>query len=332
MGPGDHPTFRQYGVQALEERLGRMLALVEPVRLGEDVEAIHDIRVASRRLRAAISVFEPAFPGKAYRRFNDRVRDVTRRFSLVREVDVLIGDLRALAEALPEPERGVLAGLIERQEGERRRLQPGVEKALRRLHRADLPGRLREIAGDGEGSGAEEDDLEARFAAEIGRRVSEMQEYDGPIRSPANVRELHELRIAAKRLRYAMELFARFRGPLFKAEIRRIKAIQETLGHIHDSDVLIPVVLAEVRRHLRPAARAEYLPPDAVSYPGAQGALAAARGKQEQRDAAYAGFLQEWQRIQDEDLFREMLEIVGGERPDPRAAKDPPAAEAGAEE
>ena len=57
---------------------------------------------------------------------------------------------------------------------------------------------------------------------------------------------LHDLRIAAKRLRYTLELFRSVFGKVGERQIERVKAVQEELGAIHDHDVLIALIEDEL--------------------------------------------------------------------------------------
>lgn len=71
-------------------------------------------------------------------------------------------------------------------------------------------------------------------------RIDEVYSYDGLIADPANVTELHDMRIACKRLRYLLEIF----GVAFREDLDpyldEVKALQDLLGDIHDCDVQVP--------------------------------------------------------------------------------------------
>lgn len=82
----------------------------------------------------------------------------------------------------------------------------------------------------------------------LGVRMAEYFSYAGIVPLEQAVEPLHDLRIAAKRLRYTLELFHVVFGEAGKQQIERIKAIQEELGALHDHDVRIALILDELQR------------------------------------------------------------------------------------
>ena len=72
----------------------------------------------------------------------------------------------------------------------------------------------------------------------LGVRIAEFYSYAPFIHDPARVTELHDMRIAAKRLRYTLELFRAALPPAAAGVIEQVKDMQEVLGQIHDADVL----------------------------------------------------------------------------------------------
>jgi len=76
----------------------------------------------------------------------------------------------------------------------------------------------------------------------VATRLDEMLSFDPAIRDPANVTELHDLRIAAKRVRYVLEVLGPALGGEAKALEQQARALQDILGEIHDCDVLVPLV------------------------------------------------------------------------------------------
>jgi CHAD domain-containing protein len=84
-----------------------------------------------------------------------------------------------------------------------------------------------------------------RIAAQ---RVADMLQFDEAVRDPDNIRELHDLRIAAKRLRYTLEVLGSALGPAATVVESEARALQDVLGEVHDCDVLAPRLQKELVR------------------------------------------------------------------------------------
>jgi CHAD domain-containing protein len=136
------PSFREYGFQVVGERLAVLLSHAEGVRRAEDIEALHDMRVASRRLRAALSLFRDAFPPGPFRRFDAEVKAITDALGEARDLDVMIETLEKIEKGMDESERSGLHSFLERKRRRRARLQRDIVAALDRVEVVDLPRRL----------------------------------------------------------------------------------------------------------------------------------------------------------------------------------------------
>ncbi|MCC7023287.1 MAG: CHAD domain-containing protein [Thermomicrobiales bacterium] len=79
-------------------------------------------------------------------------------------------------------------------------------------------------------------------------RIAEFYAFAPIVAHPVLSRELHEMRIAAKRLRYTLELFQPWLGAESEPLIDRLKSVQEALGALHDHDVRIDVIGDELSR------------------------------------------------------------------------------------
>lgn len=79
-------------------------------------------------------------------------------------------------------------------------------------------------------------------------RIGEFYSYAPIVDDEAATEALHDLRIAAKRLRYTLELFRSVFGEQGERQIERIRTIQELLGRLHDTDVRILVIQDELAR------------------------------------------------------------------------------------
>jgi CHAD domain-containing protein len=106
----------------------------------EDIEPLHDMRVATRRLRAALEVYAPCFPAKRHRKALKRVKRLADALGERRDRDVAIEFLVGFADEAPETDRAAIVALIERLRREQRQaneeLAPFLaDKRLKKLRR-----------------------------------------------------------------------------------------------------------------------------------------------------------------------------------------------------
>jgi len=130
-------------------------------------------------------------------------------------------------------------------------------------------------------------------------RLEELYQFAPYISDPASVEELHNMRIAAKRLRYTLEIFAPcFSGKDFEKLSSQVKSIQEQIGEIHDRDVRGPLLSAflEARGADRPEIR-----------PGLERLIQSQRSE---RDALYEKFVSYWNKLQKQAFKRQFLQML----------------------
>lgn len=297
-----------------------MLEHVEGVRLGEDIEAVHDMRVGSRRLVAAMRVFAECFPDVEYRRLLREARNVTRRLGAVRDLDVLIDHYEKLRpEASPAEQPGIDYCIALRQR-ERDRARRPMLRAMDLLERDGFAQRLRDyLRREAELYQVGLDPYTIRMrsteplpaaehgAAAIGSfreaappalevRHTELHAFEPYVDRPDAVEELHEMRIAAKWLRYTMELFAPAYADVLKRPVSSVKRIQELLGELHDSDVRLDLLrgMVAARLDFRGLEAIGRLLPDPVER-----ALTLLLTREEAtRQGCYRAFYNEWSRLE----------------------------------
>lgn len=156
-------------------------------------------------------------------------------------------------------------------------------------------------------------------------RLDELCAFMPGAEDPREVEALHDMRIAAKRLRYVLEVAQEVVGPYAPKAIKRVKELQDVLGEIHDADVHLPGVLAlAVRAREADVADAraragsdEVTPADVADAPNAaahRGLATLAAYHQARREQHFARFLGLWTELE-RDGFRARLEYAAGERP-----------------
>jgi CHAD domain-containing protein len=133
-------SFSKAAKKTVKVRAAEVFAHSEGVLDLGDVERVHDMRVATRRLRAALEVFEPSFPAKRHRKALKKVRKLATALGERRDADVEIALLESLADEAAEADRAALHTLIDelrlRQAEANEALAPYVApKRLKKLRR-----------------------------------------------------------------------------------------------------------------------------------------------------------------------------------------------------
>ena len=225
----------------------------------DDAEYVHQMRVATRRLRAALRMFRPVLPGGFAEQLVPPLRELMRALGRARDFDVLMAEIVVpVAKALPdEPRLTDLASAITNRlyaaRAEIRHVlrQPGYSQLLL------TAGSLLQCAPFIEPPGAEEEAPSLLQFAD--RRLRRLLKNILELADAARVDyppSLHQLRIGIKRLRYAIEFF----GPMIPgksgaAAIKRLAGLQEELGQLNDlaSAGTLLMVCAGHDPHLREA-------------------------------------------------------------------------------
>jgi CHAD domain-containing protein len=223
----------------VEKRRGVMFEALDKSCAEGDVEAIHDVRVASRRLSEPLRLLAPDLPAG----FADKVRKaagkVRRAFQVVRDLDVMMEGLSAGAGKLRGDAAKAMALVLDGMKSDRKTaLADAVETARSKAGRklAEKMDRLAELAARPPGGPAADEALGRRVAELLAERVRGLDEQvallDGDAGDP------HQVRIAAKRVRYALELADALLPGDRKPVLDKLRSVQELLGSWHDEVVL----------------------------------------------------------------------------------------------
>jgi CHAD domain-containing protein len=194
-----------------------------------DIEHVHQLRVACRRSAAALAAFRPLAKGKAkpLRKWLQKVR---RAAGPARDIDVLLQ--RLWTEANDRPCHAYIVARLERQ---RHTVQHGLVEVAEEAQHAD---RLKSVKHCLKALGKHRKKKTAvsfnRFAHDALRMVSQGMFEFAEVNQPT-VKQLHQLRIASKQLRYSIELFHTAFSQTLRVEVYPlVEEIQSKLGRLND--------------------------------------------------------------------------------------------------
>lgn len=196
---------------------------------------VHQARVASRRLREALPLVASGARGRKLKR---SARRLTRALGPVRELDVALEMLERMTTGAEAP-RGAIARLRQVVREERQRMHNELRSGMNRV---DME-KLRRRAASAAAKAAEGSRRDPKRVAEAQLRAARRAvRLRAAIECAAGLYlpdRLHQVRIAVKKLRYAMEVSRDLSGSRALARITTLKEAQDLLGHMHDHEVLI---------------------------------------------------------------------------------------------
>lgn len=242
------PSYRFLACEYLRGQLQVLARHLLAVRRNEDTEPVHQARVASRRLRTALRVFADCLDPKQAGLWQKGIRSLTRDLGAARDRDVQIEYVESLLAGLDKQDGRHRAGvkrLLLRLRQSREALQPEV------IHTLDT---------------LEHDNLLAEMYGELEKTLFALKSHDASSHNPSvfestcshirakqrvlfdcahvlddaeDVSGHHRMRIAAKKLRYALEIGGHVCGERLADAIKAAKHLQSLLGEIHDCDVWV---------------------------------------------------------------------------------------------
>ncbi len=234
--------------RAIQAQMAALLRNEEGARSGDNPEALHDMRVASRRMREAFRVFGSIFPRKRLKQVTAEMRRITRSLGTVREVDVNLEQLSAWRKKLGGHHSLPLEFVTATELARQRRLKKRMRNRLETIDLQELQNEVQKLLRHIE-------EEESRDAVGNAQPVSSsLVSLAGPqteqgLKSVGLVRDrlalhstlhnFHLLRIQTKKFRYSVEILSRAFLPGRSGRIlKQLKKLQDELGALHDGAVL----------------------------------------------------------------------------------------------
>ena len=302
-----------FGAVFMLEQVTYLDREIEGVLHGSDIEYIHRMRVASRRLRNGLQLFNDCLPKKKGSEWLKKVQKITSALGNARDLDIQIELLNQLYEDdLDAKYKPGYRRLLLRLKQQRERAQKRVIKAINQLQESDLLSEMRG-AFEKKSAGSESaylwtPSLYQRAFRAVNRALEAFLVHQEHIHDPENIEELHAMRIAGKNLRYTLEIFAPIYQKSIVPHITVMKDLQDQLGAIHDSDVWIAWLPEFIEKE---QARIE-------DYFGNTGPLKRllpgiqhlADDRQMARNLEYQSFLSTWENLEKEKTWETLVEII----------------------
>jgi CHAD domain-containing protein len=251
----------------LNTRMDEMCAFREYALDSRDPGGVHDMRVASRRLRTALRDFTPYLEKKRFANSLKNIKSLALALGRVRDHDVAIITLKKTAtKAPPEISDGILR-FVELRHRAREEAFVGLAQVLECDGLSRLKARLEEALdatierAPGKEASWQRASATARLTyREVARstilgHLKDLERRSQSLYRPSQVNKvkpLHRVRIAAKHFRYALEFFDQCWGQRTALFAKKLAALQSALGELHDCDVWIKSFGDEAICDLRP--------------------------------------------------------------------------------
>lgn len=302
-----------FGAGVLLKNLKAFHEEIEGVRQAEDIEYIHRMRVASRRLRSALPLFQNCFKKQYRQTWQKDIQAITRALGSARDTDVQIDLIRQFFSGLEEENhKPGIRRLLLRLRQKRQRLQIRVNKALDSLAKDHLvetmQKQLQPLVEKNEQVYLFSPALYQLSFDSVTAELDHFLSYESFIAKPECVDELHAMRIAAKQMRYTLEIFAPLYPGGLKLHLQIMRQIQDLLGNIHDCDIwgeFLPDFIAKETRQIQEF----YGNTRTVSrlMPGLNVFLA---DRQTLRSQKYLEFNDSWKRWKNENIWPSLRQII----------------------
>jgi CHAD domain-containing protein len=293
--------YKTYAQETIHRHFAEFFRRASAILAGKDIEDVHQLRVSFRRLNNAAKVFKDVIPPKAIKKWKEKSAELLKKSSQARDIDVQIVFLNGYKKRIRNPEQHAALGkLIGHLEKKRRQIQPGLIRAIQSLDFSKV-GVGKEFSASGEkrkGVSLSRTGILAQMGQKkILKRLRKLLAFAPVVSQPDAHDAHHQMRIAAKHLRYTVEDFTVFYGPEAGRFAARVKELQDVLGDMHDSCVRIDLLPKVLGRH-------------SLDQPMKDLLQVIVESCQRSHDQAYRRLVSVWQQAQDDGFWGKLKDLV----------------------
>ena len=244
-----HPTdpMAEAGRKIFARQIRRMKSHEAGSRTGEDIESVHQMRVAIRRMRSLFNLIGAHYRRKTVAEYERGLREIARALGAIRDLDVLILDLQDFQASLPPDSQDAVAQVVALLDDRRSAYRVRLNRLFDSKRYARFVRRFQRLAKrSGRGArtvkrGETPHQVRHVLPLLLHERLARVKAYD-TVLPAAEDTTLHALRVEYKQLRYALEFFQPILGRSVGPLLGQVKAMQEILGRINDIAVFTEYV------------------------------------------------------------------------------------------
>lgn len=250
-----------WAAKVLQMRFEEVLSLRENALNSADIEGVHEMRVSIRRLRSAMRDFSPLMKSRLLKESKKELKQLASTLGEARDQDVAIAGLEKLLKKTKNTKiKGEIKTKIEKRRSSRQNTQTKLAEILDENSLEKLKKDFSEAIDDAVQRNKKDSKLTAQEAGceVISRSMEEFRDLSKSLYNPFNQLELHQLRIASKRLRYAVELFTVCWNDELQIFAEEVSQMQTFLGEVHDCDIWIENLRQRLNREKGEKLRADF--------------------------------------------------------------------------
>ena len=309
----EDPSILVYCAKSLKPNLLNLSKSAQRLLNRSNIEDVHDIRVASRRISAVLDSFSDFLPGKKAKSWKKEIGSITKSFGKVRDIDVQLDWIKEILTKTDDKKlhAGIRRIKLRLDQKRRERQDHTTETTASLMGSAtiqEITQWVDTILASGDENIQFSPSLYQLGYKQIQNRLDEFLFYEVFIFDTQRVEELHAMRICAKKLRYALEVFSDLylQETDFAQNITR--QAQDYLGEIHDCDVWIDYLPKFMEKEfIRIKEFYGYTRPYSRIRPGIEYLIL---NRQEERQRLYRDFLKDWKEWKLKETWLNLRKVI----------------------
>lgn len=302
-----------YCAQAMLPNLETLKKKAKSIQRRRNIEDIHDLRVSSRRVRTCLSIFKDIFPSKKIKIWQRDMKSITQSFGKVRDLDVQIELIDQLCKTAQD--KSIQSGLkrIRLRLKQKRQVRQAETQILTKaiLESAtlvEIQAWAKTILDNDQEIGSSKSALFQLGYEHIQKQLDQFLFFEVFIFDPDRIEELHQMRISAKRLRYALEVFSDLYMNKSDFALQIARQSQQCLGEIHDADVWKTFLLSFMEKEQKRIFNFYgYKSPYNRLKPGIDYLL---ENRSKERDRLYTEFLNDWKAWKLKETWLNLRKVI----------------------